>query len=232
MKARWRALSLWFAALQQREKAIIAAATVIGIVMGGDALWVGPAQQRLAAVQKKIVKDKSDIQAARPQIERLKAQVKDPDASTKAALAEAKKRIAAVEQELRGYDNTLVPPERMPRLLESLFAHHRGLELVSLQTLPPKSLLEPPVVKAGAKPEAKLPDAKLPDVKGGGIQKHGIEIKMAGNYLDLLAYVSELEQLPQKLLWGSMSLEVKAYPKSELTLVVYTLSQDSIWLVV
>lgn len=227
MKARWRALAAKFAALQQREKAIVAAATVIAIVMVGDALWVGPAQQRLAALQKKIAKDRSDIQTARPQIASLKAQLKDPNASTKAALAEATKRMAAVDQELHSYDSILVSPGRMPRLLQSLFAHHRGLELVSLQTLPPKSLLAAPAGKGDGKAEA-----KLPDVKGGNIQKHGIEIKMAGNYLDLLAYVSDLEQLPQKLLWGSMSLDVTAYPKSELTLVVYTLSQDSIWLVV
>jgi MSHA biogenesis protein MshJ len=69
-------------------------------------------------------------------------------------------------------------------------------------------------------------------VKGGNIHKHGIEIRMAGNYLDLLAYVADLESLPQKLLWGNMALTVTAYPRSELTLTVYTLSLDPTWLVV
>jgi MSHA biogenesis protein MshJ len=54
---------------------------------------------------------------------------------------------------------------------------------------------------------------------------------MAGSYPDLLAYVAELGQLPQKLLWDSMALTVLSYPKSELTLTVSTLSLNSIWLV-
>ncbi len=67
---------------------------------------------------------------------------------------------------------------------------------------------------------------------GGNIYKHGIEIKLAGGYGDLLAYVADLEASPQKLLWGGMRLTVKQFPVSELTLTVYTLSLDSIWLVV
>lgn len=236
MKARWQALSAKFAALQPREKVIVAAATVIGIVMGGHTFWVEPAQLRLTALQKKLAKDKSEIKTNQAQVSSLKAQLKDPDAPNKAALSEAEKRMSAAEREIHTFDNTLVPPQRVPQLLQSLFARHRGLELVSLQTLPPQPLLAPAAKAAGdAKPEPKAPDGKAPPApvaKSGMLLKHGIEIKMAGNYLDLLAYVSDLERLPQKLLWESMSLDVKTYPKSELKLTVYTLSLDSIWLVV
>lgn len=44
--------------------------------------------------------------------------------------------------------------------------------------------------------------------------------------------MNELEASPQKLLWGNLRLAVKKHPVSELTLIVYTLSLDSIWLVV
>ena len=214
-----------------REKKIVAAATVIVIVMGGYTFWVEPAQLRSAALNKQIAQQKTEMQTLQEQVAGLKSQVKDPDAPNKAALAEAKGQIAASEQVLRQYDSTLVPAERMPQLLQSLFVRHRGLELVSLQTLPPSPLLGP----SAAKPtEGKPADGKAPApaAKGGNIHKHGIEIKMAGNYLDLLAYVAELEGLPQKLIWGRMSLAVTAFPRSELTLTVYTLSLDPIWMVV
>lgn len=230
MKARWQALSSKFATLQPREKAIVAAATVIAIVMGGYSLWVEPAQLRLAAAKKQVAAGRADMQTFQAQLAGLKAQLKDPDAPNKVALAEVKKQIAAVDQELHQYDKVLVPPERVPQLLQSLFAHHRGLELMSLQTLPPAPFLASSVAKDDAE-KTPVP-ATAPAAKDDGIQKHGIQIKMAGNYLDLLAYVAELEQLPQKLLWDSMSLTVAAYPKSELTLTVYTLSLDPIWLVV
>lgn len=233
MKAQWQAWSAKFAALQKREKQIVAAAIGVGIVMLGHTFWVEPATLGAAKLRKQIAKDKLDAQVLQAQIIGLQAQLKDPDAANKKALAEVKQHIAAAEQELHGYDHALVPPGRMPQLLQSLFARHRGLELVSLQTQPPTPLLAPSAAKAEAKPGGKAPDAKAPPAPpGGNIHKHGIEIKMLGNYLDLLAYVADLEQLPQKLLWGSMALEVKGYPKSELTLTVYTLSLDSIWLVV
>ena len=237
MKARWQVLSAKFAALQQREKMLTAGAVVVVIVMGGFTLWVEPAQLRIAVLTKQIAQQKTEMQGLQAQVAGLKSQLKDPDAPTKAALAEAKVQVAAAEKALLEYDKTLVPPERMPQLLQSLFVRHRGLELMSMQTLPPAPLLAPPTATAESRPpEAKAADGKKPApppaVKGGNIHKHGIEIKMAGNYLDLLAYVADLEQLPQKLLWGRMTLAVTAYPRSELTLTVYTLSLDSTWMTV
>lgn len=231
MKARWQTLSAKFSAQQQREKLLVTAAAVFAVAMGGYTFWVEPALLRAATLQKQIAQQKTELTGLQTQLAGLKTQIKDPDASNKTALAEVRSQLAAAEQALRQYDNTLVPPERMPQLLQSLFARHRGLELVSLQTLPPV-----PLLASAAKAEAKAVDGKAPvaapAAQGGNIHKHGIEIRMAGSYLDLLAYVSDLERLPQKLLWGRMALAVTAYPRSELTLTVYTLSLDPTWMVV
>jgi MSHA biogenesis protein MshJ len=64
------------------------------------------------------------------------------------------------------------------------------------------------------------------------IFRHGLEIRVAGSYADLLAYVAELERSPQRLLWGGINLAVIVYPRSELTLTVYTLSRERDWLAV
>lgn len=243
MKARLQALGAKFAALQQREKALIAVASVSVIGLGGYTLWAEPPMLRAAALRKQIAQQKTDMQNLQAQLVVMGTQVRDPDAPNRAALKEIMGRLDAVDRSLRGYENTLVAPERMPQLLQSLVSRHKGLELLSLETLPPQPLLAPaakPEAKADGKTEAKGPEAKgteakapaVPAAKGNNIHKHGIEIRMAGNYLDLLAYVAELDGLPQKLLWGAMSLEVTAYPRSELSLTVYTLSLDPTWMVV
>jgi MSHA biogenesis protein MshJ len=64
------------------------------------------------------------------------------------------------------------------------------------------------------------------------IWRHGLEVRVAGSYADLLAYVVELERAPQRLLWGGMALKVTVWPTSELTLTVYTLSRERDWLAV
>lgn len=231
MKARWLALAAKFAALKAREKQIVAFATVLIIGLGGYMFWVEPALLREAALKKQLTGARTEMQTLQAQVTALRTQVKDPDAPNKAAIAEVRGRIAAVGQELRSYDKILVPPERVPQLLQALFARHRGVELVGLRTLPPKSLLASAAVKAAEKPGAK-PEAKTAPSRESDIHQHGIEIKLAGSYLDLLAYVSELERLPQKLLWGNLSLTVGTYPRCEMTLVVYTLSLDPTWMVV
>jgi len=230
MKARWQALAAKFAALQQREKMLTAVAVVFIIGFGGYSVWVEPAMLRGVALKKQIAQSKTEMQNFQAQIVGLKSQLKDPDAPNRLALTGLSSELAATDQALHQYDKALVPPAKMPQLLQSLFVHHRGLELLSLQTLAPAPLLAP----SGAKSETKTADAKpaTPAAKGAGLQKHGIEIKMAGNYLDLLGYVDELERLPQKLLWGRMTLAVTGYPRSELTLTVYTLSLEETWMVV
>lgn len=234
MKTRLKALTAKFDALQQREKQMVAAAVLFAVVMGGYTFGVEPAQQRAAALRKQIAKQKADLQTAQAQVVVLRAQMRDPDAPNKQALAETREKLAVADRALHEYDAKLVPPERVPQLLQSVLAHHRGLQLVSLQTLPPAPLLAP---KAEEKPPAGTAAAKpaptpAPAERGANLHKHGLEIRMAGSYLDLLAYVEELERLPQKLLWGRMSLSTAAWPRSELTLTVYTLSLDPTWMIV
>jgi len=57
-----------------------------------------------------------------------------------------------------------------------------------------------------------------------------VEIRLEGSYGQLLAYLTQLEKLPQRLLWGQLSYRVIDYPRSEMTLTVYTLSPDKTWL--
>lgn len=233
MNAKIKELLGKYDALTQREKIIVAAAVVFGILLLGHSLWVEPGQLRARTLTKQIAQQRSDLQALQVQLTVAGAKFKDPDAANKAELAEVKAKLAETDRNLHAYDNALVQPDKVPQLLQSLLAKHRGLELVSLQNLPPTPLLaRKPEPKEEAKPTEAKPGAAEPLPPGSNIHKHGIEIRLLGNYLDLLAYVSEVEQMPQKLLWGRASLRVSGYPKSELTLTVYTLSLDSRWLVV
>lgn len=229
MKAYWQTLAGRFAALSKREKGLIAAAVLALVGFGGYAVWVDPARTALTASRAQAAQHESGIAALEGQVATLQAQMKDPDAANKMALAEVQAQKAEVDRSLQQFDRILIPPQRVPQLLRSLLARHRGLDLVALKTLPPLPVNERhSVVDAAGKPAAN--SANIP--RQGNVFQHGIEIKVAGNYADLLAYVSELEGSSQKLAFGKMSLSVTAYPRSELTLTVYTFSLDPVWLVV
>lgn len=231
-KTRWQGWAGRFAALQQREKALIAGAALFVILFGGYTFWIEPAQLQSARFRKAIEQQQTEQTQLQEKLAALKAQAGDPDAQDRALLAQLQKELADAERDIRGFDRVLVAPAQAPQLLQTLLARHRGLSLVSLATLPPQPLVAAPERKGAESGKAAAEKPQQPVLPGGNLYKHGIEIKIAGSYHDLLAYVGELENGERKLLWGTMKLAVQKHPVSELTLTVYTLSLEQAWLAV
>lgn len=226
LKAHWLGWSARFAALQRREKLLVAGTAVFAILFGGYTFWVEPALLQKTRLQKTIAQQQAEQGQVQARLHALVTQGGDPDAPNRAVLARLQQELTVADRDIRGFDSALVSPTQAPALLQTLLVRHRGLSLVSLTTLPPQPLVAPaPGRKEDGKPTAEaIPPA------GNNIYRHGIEIKVAGSYQDLQAYVAELESSPQRLLWGGMQLAVRQYPVSELTLTVFTLSLDPAWL--
>lgn len=231
LKARWQTWSARFAVMQPREKQMISAALAVAVLFGGYSLWIEPGQLQTTRLKKSLAQQQTEIEQLRAQVVLLVAQNQDPDAANRQQLGQLREQLSTAERDLKAFDRTLVAPAQAPALLQTLLARHRGLALVSLTTLPPQPLIDPAQQKA-PKDAAKPAVSETKSQPAGNIYKHGIEIKLNGSYHDLLAYVSDIEASPQKLLWGSMRLAVKTHPISELTLTIYTLSLDATWLVV
>lgn len=227
LQTRWQEWSKRFAALQPREKTLVVAAVVVAVLFGGYSLWIEPGMLQAERLKKTLAQQQAEQAQLQEQVAALAVRNSDPDSANRAALQRLREEVAATEREIGTFSNTLVPPQRIPALLQTLLTRHRGLTLVSLTTLSPRPLIELPESKESGKQKSE--PTPLP---GGNLYKHGIEIRLAGGYQDLLAYVAELDASPQKLLRGGMSLVVKQHPVSELTLTIYTLSLDSTWLVV
>ncbi|MDP1525381.1 MAG: hypothetical protein Q8M20_06190 [Rhodocyclaceae bacterium] len=227
LRQTWQGWGARFAALQQREKAMVISAVLFAVLFGGYTYWIEPAQLQKAQLMKTITQQQGEQAELQVQLLALVKRDIDPDAASRAALEQVQQALADAERDIHGFDGVLVSPKQAPVLLQTLLGRHRGLSLVSMATLPPQPLIAPPT-----SPEAgTTPAAPANGATGGNIFKHGIEVKISGSYSDLLAYVNELETGPQKLLWGGMSLSSQ-YPVSELTLTVFTLSLESIWLTV
>lgn len=227
LQTRWQEWSKRFAALQPREKTLVVAAVAVAVLFGGYSLWIESGMLQAERLKKTLAQQQAEQAQLQEQVAALAARNSDPDSANRAALQRLHEEVAATEREIGAFGNTLVPPQRIPALLQTLLTRHRGLTLVSLTTLPPRPLIEFPERKETGKQKSE--PVPLP---GGNLYKHGIEIKLAGGYQDLLAYVAELDASPQKLLRGGMTLTVTQHPVSELTLTIYTLSLDSTWLVV
>lgn len=212
-----------FDAYSQRERAMLAAALVGGVVLLGNALLIDPNFARARAAQKLGDQQRMETSGLEPLVISTKAQLQvDPDAGRKAEIARLMAELSGVEAKLKALESSLVPPEQMNALLEQLLSSHARLRLVSLKSMPPVNL-----AKSGKPDEIeKLPKDAL------GLYKHGVEIRLEGSYADLYGWLSQLEKTQRKLLWGDVRFTVVEHPRSVLALTVYTLSTDKAWLAI
>lgn len=221
--------------LSKRERATIGGAILFGILIVGYMTLVDPQLAKQTKQNKQITKIKTDLATLETQITTLQAQRTDPDASNRAALQDVRKTMAAIDVRLRNVQDSLVMPEKMQEYLQGLLARNRNLELLSLRTLPVAPLINKPLPeKVGTNTSgSRATAASTPSNDlATNIYKHTLELQVAGSYADLLTYLEAIESMPQRTVWAKAELVVEQYPRCVLTLTVYTLSLDKLWLVV
>jgi MSHA biogenesis protein MshJ len=239
LSTQWTQWAEKFAVLTRRERVIVAVAVVLG---GGYLIFnfgIDPLLQKARSATKAEATARTDLAQQQALIAMLAAQNADPDAGNRQRLAQAKKELATVGERLARFEAGMVPPARMQAFLEGLLAKNRTIEVLGLKTLPVTLVgasLAAEKIAAGAVVQTATDPGK--DQAGAasgsddGIYQHGIEIRLAGSYNDLLNYLVELERMPQRVMWNSVSLKVEKHPRNVLVLRVYTLSLDRNWLVV
>ena len=52
-------------------------------------------------------------------------------------------------------------------------------------------------------------------------------VSVKGKYMALLSYMENMQNYPKRLFWSEAKLDVSAYPEAVLTLVIYSLSDQS-----
>ena len=252
MKERLNALRAKLDAMSVRERVMVFAAAVALVTFFLYSVVLGPLMARQDELRARIIQQQDNISGIDAEITtQVKAYDLDPDKDSRAHLAALQANAAELHASLRAMQHGLVEPERMAPLLETMLKANGRLQLVGLKTLPVTAMtgeappapaapapapaqpadlqaLQPGVVKL-AKPPA--PGAQAPVAKPEALlYRHGVEVTVRGNYLDMVDYLTTLESMPARLFWGSAELTVEQYPNSRLRLTVYTLSMDEKWM--
>ena len=225
MKAQWLKLAARFDAMQLRERWLVVAAILGGIVMIGYSLIIDPAIKLTQLAERRATEMSVQLANLQIQMRVLQSPEGNPDVAATTELARLKQQLAEQAGRLETLENSLVPPQRMAGLLEDMIGRKTGLRLLSLKTLPVAPLLEKKTGADGKEAENSVGSS-------AGLYKHGIEITLEGSYQELAGYLERLEQSASKLLWSNVTLSAEKHPKLVLTLTVYTLSLDRAWLIV
>ena len=246
--ARWRGLQRQFDQRTQRERLLLIGAVTAAALMLGDALWLGPALARFRTAQTRLQTAQHDLASLQTE-SRTQQDVGSQQArQQQAELVMWRQRVREGEAQLRSHEDTLVGPDRMVALLEQLLSRHGTVKVRSLRSLGRSDLLGGPGLASSAAAEpsktgvstavasttASGPGNTATHPAGQGanptLYRHGVELVLEGSFADVLQYLRDVEALPQRVLWGSVSLKVEQHPRCVLTLRAYTISRDRHWL--
>jgi len=229
MMERWRELAARYDALAPRERVLVLVAALVALILVFDTLALEPLAARKRRLTQQLTEARQGLTAVESEIQARKA-VADPEAMRRSYRLSLRQQLADIDSDMQGVQRGVVPPERMAKLLEEMLARSRGLQLVSLRTLPVQRFDTP-----GAAPAARG-DGKGARAAPGGperaVYQHGYEIVLQGSYADLHDYLARLEQLPWRMFWGRISVNTEEYPRLRATLTVQTLSLNKAWLIV
>jgi MSHA biogenesis protein MshJ len=227
MKQAWEKLALRFQARKPRERFMVFAAGAALIVLIVFEAAIDDTRQRQKAARLNIDRYQAEVaQLQKQNAEMSRLLAADPEVVERHRVDDLTRQLAAFDAELHGVQQTLVPPDKMARVLEELLKGESSVRLVRLRTLPAMALDAPEVapVAAGVVPSG-------PRI-GNPVFKHGIELTLEGGYLHLVAYQAKLEKLPWRMFFARTHIDSTAYPRATMTLTVYTLSLEKTWLVV
>jgi MSHA biogenesis protein MshJ len=227
MKVFWLRLAGRFDALQRRERMAVFAGALLALALLGNHFMIEPHLLRHAAMGKQIEAQRQAEMLLKARLAGAEARARDPDAESRKELEELRQRMARLDKEHQAMQSRLVPPDAMAALLEGMLRKSRGLSLVALTTLPASSVVEQPAAQ-----DRKAVAGEAEAAQTAGLYKHGVRITVRGSYADLLEFLAQMEELPQKMYWGRLALATEAYPVSVMQLTVYTISRDKSWLVI
>ena len=236
--ARWRMLQRRFDQRLQRERLLLIGAAAGVVLMAADALWLTPALSSFKTNRSQQTQARSDLAGLQAELLALQNLGSSQARQQQSELATWRQRVRQGDAALRQHEDTLVGPDRMLGLLEQLLARQGQVRVRAMRSLGRSDLLNPAPAgmpdRGTAAPAATVrqpSDApQASDNTAPSLYRHGVELVLEGGFTDLLAYLRAVEALPQRVLWGSVSLKVEQHPKSVLTLRVYTISRDRHWL--
>ncbi len=207
LRTRWRRARRKFDARMMTERRILIVAAVCISWFALDAMWVTPAYQRL----KLSMQAHAQLQDKQAQNQAQQDTLMDTlRAQKERALAELdslRVRLTRQQDELEEVQAQMAPARDMRQLLDALLARHANLRVLNMKTLPPVEL-------------------KAPGSNEAVLYRHGLSLELSGRFHDLLAWLQSAEQMPRKLIWGSLDLHTNTASELVLRVQVYTLSPD------
>lgn len=204
-----------FNASALRQRAMIALAIFVAIHAGWDMLFYQPQLDQIDSIS-------LTIEGHRETITKLVAIMQKIDDASKPdeqdrQIVSLKKQIEQLEVQIELASGELITPEQMPDVLEQLLTKNTKLKVTRLSTEPAIR-----VNKTAEQLGSEIPVTP--------IYKHTMTLHFEGDYLSALAYIQAIEKLDWTIFWDTVRIDSSDYPRTQVTISLYTLSLDEGWI--
>jgi MSHA biogenesis protein MshJ len=212
-------LNEWWDRRKPRERLLVIGLTTLSALLSLDALLLKPMRIQLADSNKRLA-------GARSELDKLHQLVEQRDRTGSDRLrqreADLQARLSAAESEIRRAQIDLVAPQDMARQLTAILHQFPQLRVVGMASEPPLPVDE------GADQSGKVPVNA--EARRSMLYEHGLELTVEGRYLDLIAYLQQLEHTPYKIYWRDLELKVNSQGVPVTKVRFFTLSRGPAWL--
>lgn len=228
MKAKWQLWSANFLQLKPREQGLIFLCILVVVVFLPFNFFIDGNLIQAAKEEKKITKLKRSNADMKISINEFSlALQEDKNKALKEQITQYEKRLYAIDEKLLTLTEELINPIQMRNALIQLLNLQPGVTLISFEVKPAEPMVfenkkdnetvDKPVAETGMVTE---------HITNAGLYRHAIELKLTGKYFQLRDYLKQVEDLPWQFFWHNFEYQLKEYPKSELTIEIYSLSTN------
>jgi MSHA biogenesis protein MshJ len=230
MMAQWQIYSGKFNSISNREQYLIIATGLIAIIFILYSLFLDAPFQRISKLDQQILQTQQNNNSNINSIQILEeALATDPNIALRKELLQYQTKLGEIDQQLLRLTSDLIDPVQMRYALIKLLKLQKGVKLLSFEVL-------------AAQPMTKSQEATEQDnnsnsgdklVQSADVQienkplrlyRHGIKVKLQGQYFQLSKYLTQLENLSWTFFWQEFDYQLKDYPISELEVEIYSLS--------
>lgn len=196
----------------ERRLIIIAVLALIWLIF--DSIWLTPGFKQLQDARKQTQVEVAALQTMEAELQRRTLDHIQQQRQAEQEIRQIQNRLASGQAELERQQALLVPAKEMADLLRGMLEQNTQLRLISMRTIPPQELaLTENAISVGM---------GLPSV----LYRHRIEMTVSGPYVGLWRWLQDIENMPRKMMWDKLSMQVTAPAPPQLTISVHTYSPD------
>ncbi len=225
--AQWLAYSEKFSNTTAREQYLIIATGLVAIVFILYSVFLDAPFQRIEQLNRQISETQQSNQNNKNSIQVLEqALLEDPNVALRKELSQYQAKLGEIDEQLLSLTSDLIDPTQMRYALIKLLKLQKGVKLLSFEVLPARAVTKAKLA-SNDKPDAnevQVTSTSQAEPKQLRLYRHGIKIKLQGQYFQLKDYLSQLEGLTWKFFWQEFDYQLKEYPVSELEVEIYSLS--------